>query len=156
LQKLDEEYRQGLVLPCGRRKASVLALETYYGPSVRTGSLSSGYSYRSKRVRAGSQRVDNEFSKRKPFYDIINAEGDAGVARLSALVASQFPLQSIESTNWLLAQLRRQLIDSDPIRRARSEAAKEGAAKSAKRHRPLAQVQGQATVTETNEPFAIA
>ena len=137
LQKLDEEYRQGLVLPCGRRKASVLALETYYGPSVRTGSLSSGYSYRSKHVRGGSQRVDNEFSKRKPFYDIINAEGDAGVARLSELVASQFTTQSLDSTNWLLSRLKRELIENDPIRLARSEAAKAGAAKSKKRHRPV-------------------
>ena len=147
LQKLDEEYRQGLLLPCGRRKASVLALETYYGPSVRTGSLSSGFSYRSKRVRGGSQRVDNEFSKRKPFYDIIDEEGDAGVARLCALVASQFASQSLESTNWLLNRLKRDLIEADPIRRARSEAAKIGAAKSTKRHRSVtpAPVDGAAT-----------
>jgi hypothetical protein len=146
LQKLDEEYRQGLVLPCGRRKPSVLALETYYGPSVRTGSLSSGFSYRSKRVRSGSQRVDNEFSKRKPFYDIIDAEGDAGVARLNTLVASKYTSQSLESTNWLLSHLKRELIEADPIRRARSEAAKAGAAKSTKRHRSVAAPDDGATI----------
>jgi hypothetical protein len=77
---------------------------------------------------------DKEFSKRKPFYDIISAEGDAGVARLSELVASQFILQSLESTNRLLNRLMRELIENDPMRLARSEAAKAGAAKTKKRH----------------------
>jgi len=108
-------------------------------PDQKRKSTENSYFYS---VRAGSQRVDNEFSKRKPFYDIVNAEGDAGIARLSALVASRFQAQSLESTNWLLTHLRRRLIDSDPIRRARSEAAKEGAAKSAMRHLTLVQVLG--------------
>ena len=133
LAALNEEREVGR-LAGGARLPSVRALELHYGPSVRTGSKSTGFSYRSKHVRGGSQRVDNDFSKRKPFYDIMDSEGDAGLLRLTALITEKYGAAAPpcwSQVSWLLSDLKK----LKPEYEARKQRASLGAASSSKRHK---------------------
>jgi hypothetical protein len=134
LDELREEYLIGKLLSNGQRLPSVKQLELTYGPHVRTGSASTGFSYRSKRLN-GSQRKDNDFSRRRPFYNVVDREGDSGFAQLLDQIKVAFPSESWKSTNWLLDELRVGRVGADPTAKKKSEAAKAGAATSTKRHR---------------------
>lgn len=136
LAELRDEYLFGRLLSNGQRLPSVKQLELSYGPQIRTGSVSMGSSYRSKRVN-GSQRKDNDFARRRPFYQIVDSEGDAGVERLLDQIkaSSLFQLESWKSTAWLLDELRIGRVASDPVAKKKSEGAKAGAFASKKRHR---------------------
>ncbi len=137
---MRQEYFPGTVLSNGQLLPCVKTLELLYGPRVRSGSAGTGYSWRGKHV-TGSQRKDNDFARRRLFYDILESEGEAGYARLldevkMYLELNKLPSESWKSTTWLLEHLRLQRVDADPAAKRKSDGAKAGAAKSTKRHRP--------------------
>ena len=76
-----------------------------------------------------SQRVDNDFAKRRPFYEILIAEDDAGFGRLSELIAGRFGTAppAWSQVSWLLTQLK----NAKPEYASRKARGEEGAAKSA-------------------------
>lgn len=102
------------------------ALEEHYGPSVRSGK-SKGHSYRSRRYHQ-TQKVDNQFAKRKRVYDIVEAEGIDGVKRLQGLIAAQYgsaAASNEEQIRWLFTKLK----EDDPRHEALKRRAQEGIAK---------------------------
>jgi hypothetical protein len=131
---LRDEFELGrLISGSEERLPSVKALEQHYGPRVRAGDKCSGSSYRSRHNRGNSQRVDNDFAKRRPFYDILIAEGEAGFLRLSELIAGEFGTAppAWSQVSWLLTQLK----IAKPEYATRKARGEEGAAKSVKRRK---------------------
>jgi len=139
LALLQEEWVLGLLSPGGGdRGPPVRELEEHYGPLARNGK-GAGCSWRSKQLHGGSQRVDNAFNKRKPFFSVVELEGNAGVERLQDTVTEEFGEEATSApcwtqVKWLLEHLKKQ----SPSYEAHRKRGADGAAKSKKRNRKSA------------------